>query len=360
MFSMDFLLDILKSDLICMIKYPGDKSMTNESNNKEDGYRALFEQASDYMLVTDFSGTLVDANASTCMKFGYTKGELLQMHITSLLDPEELKIKPIMFELLKQGEHIFNERRMILRDGSVIEVEANVKKISDTRLMAIVRDVTERNMAKAHLQRTYERLNYHLNNTPLAVIEEDKDFKITYWNRQAEEIFGWKADEVRGRRIVDFMVFEADTAHIFGLAENLGKGISHKQPNENRNYTKAGNVLHCEWYHSLLRDEQGRVETILSIVRDITDVRRKEEKLEKFLELLKELSFVTSHELRNEYAKVQSVLNYLESAHVDGRSLEEKDKDFLLIEATRSFYNINDVIGKLNAKIYSGQGLFEE
>jgi PAS domain S-box-containing protein len=249
---------------------------------------------------------------------------------------------------------------MILRDGSVIEVEANVKKISDTRLMAIVRDVTERNMAKAHLQRTYERLNYHLNNTPLAVIEEDKDFNITYWNRQAEEIFGWKADEVLGRRIVDFMVFEEDTADVCGLVENLGNGISHKQPNENRNYTKRGNVLHCEWYHSLLRDEQGRVETILSIVRDITDIRRKEEKLQKFLELLKELSFVTSHELRNEYAKVQSVLNYLESAQEEGRSLEEKDKDFLLIEATRSFYNINEVIGKLNAKISSGQGLIEE
>ena len=124
---MDFLSDRLKSYLICMIKYRGDKSMTKENNNTEDDYRALFEQASDYILVTDFSGTLIDANASTCKKFGYTKGELLQMHVTSLLDPEELKIKPIMFELLKQGEHIFNERSMILKDGSVIEVEANVK-----------------------------------------------------------------------------------------------------------------------------------------------------------------------------------------------------------------------------------------
>ena len=323
-----------------------------------DEYHALFEQASDFIILVDFAGNIVDVNASLCNTFGYSKDALLQMHVSSLIEKENYQANPIKFSLLQQGVHIFSERKMVFKDGTIIEVEANVKKFSPTTIMAIVRDVTEKNKAKAQLQRAYERLNYHLNNTPLAVIEEDRNFHITYWNKQAEQIFGWKSEEVLGKRIVDFMVHNDDHNQIQQMIEDLGKGISLKQPNENRNYTKQGKVLYCQWYHSLLRDAEGNVETVLSIVRDITDVRTKEEKLQQYLILLQELSFVTSHELRSEYSKVQSVLNYLESAaQEDSKSIEAKDQYFLLREATQSFHKINDVIGKLNAKIASGQDL---
>lgn len=129
-----------------------------------------------------------------------------------------------------------------------------------------------------------------------------------------------------GKRILDFMVHKEDENQINEIIKNIGKGISFKQPNENRNYTKDGKILYCQWYHSLLRDAQGNVETVLFIVRDITDIRTKEEKLQQHLVLLQELSFVTSHELRSEYAKVQSVLNYLESAQEDGKSFDAKDQ----------------------------------
>ncbi|MCW3087108.1 MAG: kinE 1, partial [Sediminibacterium sp.] len=176
------------------------------TDSKENAYRALFEQASDCILVTDFSGNLIDANAAVVSTFGYSKEELMKMHISALIEAEDLRANPIRFQLLDQGAQIFNERPMVLKNGTIIEVEVNVKKFNPTSIMAIVRDVTERNKVRAHLQRTYERLNYHLSNTPLAVIEEDKDLVITYWNRQAEEIFGWRAEEVIGKRIIDFMV----------------------------------------------------------------------------------------------------------------------------------------------------------
>jgi PAS domain S-box-containing protein len=346
--------------IILYVYRPLDKNMTEQKPDNADQYRALFEQASDFIIVTDFSGKLIDANASMCQRFGYSKEELLQMHVSELIDPSNYRDSPIKWDMLKQGTHVFSERLMVLKDGGIIEVEANVKKFSPTSIMAIIREVTEKNKAKASLQKAYERLNYHLTNTPLAVIEEDKDLHITQWNKQAEQIFGWKAEEVMGKRIVDFMVHEDDKEMVHGIINNLNKGIIYKQPNENRNYTKDGRTVYCQWYHSLLRDEHGNVETVLSIIRDITDIRVKEEQLQQYLELMKELSFVTSHELRSEYVKVQSVLNYLESAQEEGRELDAKDRSFLLKEATQSFYNINDAIGKLNAKISSGPGLTED
>lgn len=331
--------------------------MSDHNIKNQEAYRALFELASDCIIVVDFAGNINDANECACRVLGYSRDELVHMPMSVLMDPEDLRLQPFRFEQLDNGTQLFSERRMIVKGGDILEVEANVKKFGASNIMAIIRDVTERNKSRERLQLAYERLNYHLNNTPLAVIEEDKNFHITYWNRQAELIFGWKSEEVLGRRVVDFMVDPGDRGEVNDLIENLGKGIRNKQPNENRNLTKSGKLRNCQWYHSLLLDHGGEVSTILSIVLDITDIRSKEEKIQQYLVFLKELSFVTSHDLRNEYVKVQSVLNYLESAQEEGRELDERDRKFLLKEATQAFYNINDVIGKLNDKIISGQDL---
>ena len=41
-------------------------------------------------------------------------------------------------------------------------------------------------------------LSSHINNTPLAVLEWDRDFRLVRWSPQAENIFGWRSDEVLG------------------------------------------------------------------------------------------------------------------------------------------------------------------
>jgi PAS domain S-box-containing protein len=114
-----------------------------EIKENEKKYRSLFEQASDPILVTDFEGNFSDVNGSFCKLFGYTKKELLKMNISSLICPVQLKERPLRNDLLVKGKHIFSERLMIHKDGSVIETEANLKKFGDDSIMAIVRDVTE-------------------------------------------------------------------------------------------------------------------------------------------------------------------------------------------------------------------------
>jgi PAS domain S-box-containing protein len=105
--------------------------------------KALFEQASDPMHVTDFQGNFTDVNGSFCKLFGYTKKELLRMNVSSLVCPKQQQERPLQFPKLIKGKHIFSERLMIHKNGSVIEVEANLKKFGENRIMGIVRDVTE-------------------------------------------------------------------------------------------------------------------------------------------------------------------------------------------------------------------------
>jgi len=129
-----------------------------EIRENDKKYRSLFEQASDPILVTDFEGNFSDVNGSFCKLFGYTKKELLRMNIRSLVCPYQLKERPLRNDLLMNGKHIFSDRLMIHKDGSIIETEANLKKFGDDRIMGIVRNVTElRKLQRAMEQERLEQ-----------------------------------------------------------------------------------------------------------------------------------------------------------------------------------------------------------
>jgi len=151
-----------------------------EIKDNEKKYRSLFEQASDPILVTDFKGNFTEVNGSFCKLFGYTKKELLRMNITSLICPVELREKPIRMDLLMKGKHIFNDRIMVHKDGSLIETEANVKKFGDDRIMGIVRDVTEiRKLQRAMEQEKMEQKEQEQKMITRAVIkaqERERNF----------------------------------------------------------------------------------------------------------------------------------------------------------------------------------------
>lgn len=148
--------------------------------------------------------------------------------------------------------------------------------------VAIIRDVTDRKIAEASALDEHRRLAFHVENTPLAVIEWDHEFKVLRWSPAAQKLFGWKAEEVLGKRFSDweFVVPEDyDAVSQVGRRQNQGQerhGIS-----RNRNYTKLGSILHCEWYNSALYNEAGKLVTVLSLVLDVTVARRIEEALRK-------------------------------------------------------------------------------
>jgi PAS domain S-box-containing protein len=84
-----------------------------ETGESKIDYYALFEQATDAIMVTDLEGNFKDVNSGLCTMFGYSKEELLQMNALALLDVQHLEENPARFDLLLKGEKIMNERRMV-------------------------------------------------------------------------------------------------------------------------------------------------------------------------------------------------------------------------------------------------------
>ncbi len=148
--------------------------------------------------------------------------------------------------------------------------------------VAIIRDITERKRAEATALEAHKRLTFHVENTPLAVIEWDHEFKVLRWSPAAERLFGWKAEEVLGKRFSDWQfVVSDDLEAVSQVGYRQNQGQEHHGISRNRNYTKLGSILHCEWYNSALYEESGKLISVLSLVLDVTLATRIEEALRK-------------------------------------------------------------------------------
>ncbi|MFB2895323.1 EAL domain-containing protein [Aerosakkonemataceae cyanobacterium BLCC-F50] len=141
---------------------------------------------------------------------------------------------------------------------------------------------SEVNQTEKFLKQTLEQLTFHLENSPVGVVEWDNQSRVKRWSKQAEKIFGWQAEEVLGKCWDEWQfVFETD---VEGVYENAVSTRTAKDPinvNYNRNYTKDGRILDCEWYNSALLDEFGNVVSVLSLVLDVSDRKQAEAELKK-------------------------------------------------------------------------------
>jgi PAS domain S-box-containing protein len=125
-----------------------------------------------------------------------------------------------------------------------------------------------------------QRLSYHVDNSPLAVVEWGADMRVTRWSGAAERVFGWKSEEVLGKRMEDLRwIHDEDVPKVKKLASGLRAGETPRSFSANRNYRKDGSVIYCEWYNSALIGDHGELRSILSLVLDVTERQLAEMKL---------------------------------------------------------------------------------
>ena len=139
-------------------------------------------------------------------------------------------------------------------------------------------EVAARQKAQEALRESQEQLRWHVESTPLAVIEWGPDFHIARWSGEAERIFGWRAEEVLGKHWDEFrFIYEEDFERVAQVGAGLRNGTRPRSVCCNRNYRKDGVIIHCEWYNSALLDASGELRSILSLVLDVTERHHAEE-----------------------------------------------------------------------------------
>ena len=140
--------------------------------------------------------------------------------------------------------------------------------------------IIQRRRSAIALRESEERLHFHTDNSPMAVIERNADFIVMRWTGAAEKMFGWSFEETIGKSIMELrMVHEEDIPIVQSIMQRLTDGKSKHVVSSTRNYTKKGEVIHCEWYSTVLHDSAGKMISVMSQVLDITERKKAEDAL---------------------------------------------------------------------------------
>ena len=260
----------------------------------ENKYRLLADNVDDVIFILDMNLNYTYVSPSVKILMGYGPEELLKQPPIETMTPFswDLVTKTLseIIELEKSGngEISISEKvqlEMRRKDGTTVWTEVNASFIRDENhrpvsIMGVARDITERKQAEEALQESENRLRFHTDNSPMAVVEWNADFVVTRWTGAAEKMFGWSAEETIGKSIMELrMIYEEDIPIVQSVMQRLTDGKSKHVVSSNRNYTKTRQVIHCEWYNSMLHDSAGKMISVMSQVFDVTERKQAEEAL---------------------------------------------------------------------------------
>jgi PAS domain S-box-containing protein len=215
-----------------------------------------------------------------------------------------------------------------------------------TRLVGTVLDVTQLHRQEVAQRQLLQRLEYHVNNSPLGVIEFDAQWRVTRWSAQAQRMFGWSEAQVLGRAwTTDWrFVHEDDLPQIMQVAAQLLDKDTLRVVAVNRNFTKDGRVLHCEWYNSVLRDEQGQLVSVMSQVLDVTDRVEAERAAAEARDQLEQRVQQRTHELAHTNRELRQEIEARHSAQEELRRSQLLLRS--IIDETSAVVFLKDVQGR--------------
>jgi PAS domain S-box-containing protein/putative nucleotidyltransferase with HDIG domain len=243
-------------------------------------YRTLVEQASDGIFVTDSYGKFIDVNPSGCALLGYTRDEILNLHIWDTLLPESRSKLPAELSAMKARSIFIAERTLAIKGGGLVPVEISGKTLDNGNLLGIVRDITERKLAEEALRKSEQKFRAMAENIPNVVYQCKNDSRYTflYLNDAIETLTGYPKEDFLEKGLSFFDLYHPDDLKTMPTpAENIISDINRKPFHlVYRVRHKSGEWRWVDEWGTGVTDEEGNVELLEGLMIDITERKRHE------------------------------------------------------------------------------------
>jgi PAS domain S-box-containing protein len=279
-------------------------------HEQRERLRVTLASIGDAVLATDSQGRVTLMNPVAAALTGWTEAEALGQDISAVFQivnefTRQAVEQPIgkairMETVVGLGNHTL----LIAWDGVERPIDDSAAPIHDAqgRLLGVVlvfRDITARRQAEV----TRERLAAIVDSSEDAIISKTLDGTITSWNRSAERLYGYTAQEVIGQPIT--LLCPPDIPdEIPRILQRLARGerIEHY---ETQRLRKDGSRVDVSLTISPIHDPSGRIIGASKITRDITERKRTQQAIQQaYAELEQRVEFRTA-ELRAANAALQ-------------------------------------------------------
>ena len=209
-----------------MIEITELKNIKNKLIDSEEKYKSLIEQASDAIFINDAGGNFLEVNQSACTMLGYTNEELCSKNVDDLFSHDELLQRPIMYEELFNGEQTLLERTMVHKNGSFISTEITAKMIADGRIVAIVRDISERKKLDDEFLKMHKKMEAILGAIPDMLFELDIEGKIFNYHSRNNDLLAVPPEFFIGKKFSDVLPPDVSNLILSAVDEAAAHGFS--------------------------------------------------------------------------------------------------------------------------------------
>lgn len=176
--------------LVILRDITNDKETENLLRIQAARYATLLATTPDGFWAFDRHGRIRDVNDTYCRMSGYTRDELLHMHIADLAAVEPVQVARCIDQIISSGFERF-EARHWRKDGTVFDVETSASFWAETgKFVAFIRDITERRRNQQALKAERERLHAILDGLPIYAVLLSPDYHMTFANGCFRERFG--------------------------------------------------------------------------------------------------------------------------------------------------------------------------
>ncbi len=336
----------------------------------EEQFRKTFEYSANGMAIISMEGKYIQVNKAYEEILGYSNEELKNKNFRDISHPDDLKGNEPLIKELAEGkrDYYIMDKRYIHKDGSYVWAHLAASLIKDEiggkpYFISQITDITREKAAQQELSETLDKLKSILDaSTRVAIVGTDVNGLITSFNKGAENLLGYTAQEIVGKKTpVKFHLneelqqrknelFNDESIDVNGF--DILKHFASKQKFTTKEWVfvrKNGSKFPVQLTITEIKGVDGQLNGYLGIASDITELKRRENELEHLLDINKDqnerlLNFahIVSHNLKGHAGNYSMIMELLK----DEESPEEiKQFIDMLLTATK---NLNDTVENLN------------
>lgn len=286
----------------------------SECQSNEACFESMIESVLDYAIILlDLEGNVRHWNRGAQATTGYKAEEIIGQNFRRFFVPKDLEqgIPEYLINAALRDGRVFDEGQRIRKDGSTFWAHVTITAThgKDGEMIGyteVTRDLTHAKLAEdqllaktAELESSQVRFKHMVEEVQdYAILLLDENGYVEHWNRGAEKIKGYTADEIVGKH---FRIFYTEDGiksghpeYIINAARREGRAVD-----EGWRVNKDGSLFWAHVVFTAIHDQQGKVTGFSKVTHDLTETKRAEETLRaKNLEL-ENFAFAASHDLKS-------------------------------------------------------------